>query len=806
MGIIRCYRCGNIIPPQDPGEDSPLKCAKCGTVLSIKPGERARPKTAKKVVKPDDGIRILESEPPPGAPSASSSRSLPWKLIGAGGAAAVLLIGVLIFLLGGSDDEKPPVTPPPTTAARPPSKKAPAPEEKKPAETKTEPAPRKAPEAPKPPPSPGEESPVKRLSRETRRRMDHQISIINLAGITAAYCDRKAMTSEAIRLRTLMNETQKKLDALVARLKNEGQNPYVADTLRPSDSLMWFQNQHVERMDREAVAALLGTFLTQIRGGSKARIGVRRGTGTREFTIRFDERPPDLLTIVQLAGLIPGQSVAEKKTEPSSQAKAPAAKPNPPAPPAPAKPEPAAPPAPAADSTAETAPAPKKLPIPSAAAQRDAEKSIRDIFKDDYARRTPDDRRLLARKLLDSALGSADGATVRYVMLKEARDLAVEGASVDTVLAAIDGIDAVFEIDALSDKSALLSKMASRVRSLETAEELARAFLRLTSDALEAEQFDLAISVAGKAEASARAARDKSLQAQARAVRTEASFVRSEHNKVKRQLKTLQAKPDDPRANLAVGRFTCFIAGNWERGLPFLAKGSDAALKLAAVSDLKGPTESSAQISLGDMWWNLALKERSAELKTRVRRRSHHWYLKGIDRASGIVRMKVEKRLEQTTRFVAPPGASLKRTEIVGGSGGADFQDVPTPRAPLVGFRVSITSIIKALQPVYLSDGRKVLGKTYGGSSVEPVEHLARPGYAVGAIVAKGAARVDGFKIVYMRIKGLHLDKDDSYESEWIGSRGGGPETTLGGEGSYVVGVHGRCANDLDCLGLVYLK
>ncbi len=80
---------------------------------------------------------------------------------------------------------------------------------------------------------------------------------------------------------------------------------------------------------------------------------------------------------------------------------------------------------------------------------------------------------------------------------------------------------------------------------------------------------------------------------------------------------------------------------------------------------------------------------------------------------------------------------------------------------------------------------------------------LAKEGYAVGGIIAKSGNRIDGFRVVFMRLDGDRLDTTDSYESEWFGGRGGGGETLLGGTGNLVIGLHGQQGADLDGVGLV---
>jgi hypothetical protein len=165
---------------------------------------------------------------------------------------------------------------------------------------------------------------------------------------------------------------------------------------------------------------------------------------------------------------------------------------------------------------------------------------------------------------------------------------------------------------------------------------------------------------------------------------------------------------------------------------------------------------------------------------------------------------------------VEPPvpllsGASV-RTDVVGGSGGLEFIDAPDPAVPLVGFKYSIgrfestPSIIKSLTPLYLRNGRREEGPTCGAPGAIVQEIAAKPGFAVAGLAVRGAARVDGFKVIFMRRLGASLDPRSAYESPWIGGRGGGPAVTLGGDGSPVVGIQGRAAADLDAIGLVLLK
>ena len=93
----------------------------------------------------------------------------------------------------------------------------------------------------------------------------------------------------------------------------------------------------------------------------------------------------------------------------------------------------------------------------------------------------------------------------------------------------------------------------------------------------------------------------------------------------RKALSVLEGKPTDPAANLAAGRHLCFIKGNWDRGVPMLALGSDAALKAVGIKDLRGADSADEQAAIGDAWWDLAETKQGQERDT-LRLRAGFWY------------------------------------------------------------------------------------------------------------------------------------------------------------------------------------
>jgi hypothetical protein len=298
----------------------------------------------------------------------------------------------------------------------------------------------------------------------------------------------------------------------------------------------------------------------------------------------------------------------------------------------------------------------QRLAEPSTVAQSEASKSIREIFKADFGKRTAEDQRSLARKLLEQGIATGDDATVRYVLFREARDLAVQAADPALAAEAVDEMARWYAVDPAAMKVATLAKITSKAPAV--AKALAEAYRTVMEQALSADQFDLAVSVSSKAEAAAKAAQDPGLALEMAAISREVAAIQKEYSAVKPHLKTIEEKPDDPAANLAAGLFFCLFKGQWEKGLPMLAKGSDAALKATAEKELAAPKEGAAQAALAEDWIVLSEKESAPARKARMKDRARFWYETALPNLTGLTKLKAERRIQEIAAAAAPRGAA----------------------------------------------------------------------------------------------------------------------------------------------------
>ena len=116
----------------------------------------------------------------------------------------------------------------------------------------------------------------------------------------------------------------------------------------------------------------------------------------------------------------------------------------------------------------------------------------------------------------------------------------------------------------------------------------------------------------------------------------------------------LRGDPQNPEANLAAGRYECLISGNWNEGLRKLTAGSDETLRALAAKDLAEPKDPEQQAGVGDGWWELA-KEESGTTQVAFYHRAAVWYEKASAQATGLLKGKIEKRLETIKTIETKP-------------------------------------------------------------------------------------------------------------------------------------------------------
>jgi serine/threonine-protein kinase len=379
-----------------------------------------------------------------------------------------------------------------------------------------------------------------------------------------------------------------------------------------------------------------------------------------------------------------------------------------PVPPAPA-PAPAAPPAvekplpevvvkpppapevkpPPAPEVKPPAPAVKKAPAPDAKEQAAAEALIRKEFKADYARK-PAERGPLVQTLLDKAEATKDDPAGRFVLLREARALAEQAGDARAALQAIDRLDRFYEVDALDLKLKALAAAAQRATTPAANRALAESALAVLDDLVTAEAYEPAHRLIPLAEAAARKAQQAAFFSQVDARLKEAKDAEKDYEAAQPARATLKDKPDDPDANLVLGKYLCLRKGDWDAGLPLLARGGDKALRDLAAADLARPAAAEAQAQVGDGWWKLA-EDPKVPGRTQLQRRACTWYRQALPGLSGFRQDRVADRLKEV-QDQAPDARS---------------PETPGELRRLEGHTAKVTGL------AFLPDGSRVVSAAY---------------------------------------------------------------------------------------------
>ena len=287
-----------------------------------------------------------------------------------------------------------------------------------------------------------------------------------------------------------------------------------------------------------------------------------------------------------------------------------------------------------------------RLPAPGQSQQAEAQKIVRELFAADFARHAPADRAALARKLLAKVGNIKDDPAGSFVLLRDARELGVEGRDYETALAAADRTAEAFAIDGPAMKAEILLHAdatsltaGQRVALLPEEEKLAEQLLA-TGDVVAAQR------VAAQSQLLARATRDPTLIAAALAWNASFQPAADVVSRGQAAVTKLKASPGDPALNTAAGRYDCMVKGDWAAGLPLLAKGSDPMLAEAAKADLSASSaqDASATATAADGWMNLA-DSGPTLFKPSITAHAVELYKTALPKLTGLMKLAVQKRL-----------------------------------------------------------------------------------------------------------------------------------------------------------------
>jgi tRNA A-37 threonylcarbamoyl transferase component Bud32 len=342
---------------------------------------------------------------------------------------------------------------------------------------------------------------------------------------------------------------------------------------------------------------------------------------------------------------VPTPPPAVPESEPATRPEEPAPQPEPPT-----SPEPT--PAPT-EPEEPTATADARLAVPNEQARKQASVLMLDTFGAEMAEATtPEAKSQFGKRLLTIATDINDDPAGRYVILEKVTGLAMDAGDFSTGLEAIDTMANFFAIDAWTKKIDWLTTCADEAKSAEQRRAAATEAFELAKKADATSAFEIADKLCKLASSEGKKAAPFPLMKQIRIFDAEVTKRLAAFQGYEKAMAKLAADGSDRLANLDAGRYECFVIGKWDTGLAKLAASGDATLQKLAAQEQAAPSSPEQQIEVADGWHALAEKE-TGPTAASLHRHAGEWYEKAVPNATGLLKAKAERRLEESRAAAA---------------------------------------------------------------------------------------------------------------------------------------------------------
>ncbi|MCI0359988.1 MAG: hypothetical protein L0211_16035, partial [Planctomycetaceae bacterium] len=290
----------------------------------------------------------------------------------------------------------------------------------------------------------------------------------------------------------------------------------------------------------------------------------------------------------------------------------------------------------------------RKTSVPTEADQAAVREKLNDITSA-APKRTAADKLKLATELFKLAKDAQDSPAERYVLLRETQRWAAEAGEPRLALDATDLLSAEYELDSAAEVLKVASALVAAAKDDAAIGAVLEAVLPLAQQATAAQQFDAAQRMLEGLVRLVQRPAGRKYAAQVAELRTANTEAAKAARRLDAAREKLKSDPSDAAANLVLGGFLCFDSDDWTAGLAHLARSGDASLQACAAKELPSPpTSAEDQAALGDLWWDAAQKI-AKEFRPGALSRAAHWYQRAQPEAAGLVKVKIEKRLEEIT-------------------------------------------------------------------------------------------------------------------------------------------------------------
>jgi hypothetical protein len=171
--------------------------------------------------------------------------------------------------------------------------------------------------------------------------------------------------------------------------------------------------------------------------------------------------------------------------------------------------------------------------------------------------------------------------------------------------------------------------------------------MAVAEEAIADDRFDEAGMLADVARDLAQNARNTTRRKEAVALRQDIDQMHPQYIAFQAAAQVLAKTPSDPAAILAQAKYYCLAKGDWDRGLPVLAREGDAAVRALIEADkTTPPADPSQEAKRGDQWWDAAASLRQ-DVARLVRARAGYWYRKALPNLTGFTKIHCDRRIQE---------------------------------------------------------------------------------------------------------------------------------------------------------------
>ena len=216
-----------------------------------------------------------------------------------------------------------------------------------------------------------------------------------------------------------------------------------------------------------------------------------------------------------------------------------------------------------------------------------------------------------------------------------------------------------FEVDLWDLRQKTLTQLARTVKTADARSVIAKSAIDLAEQAIPDSHYDAATALTAIALNLSISLKDNSLRDQCREMNERIKRLQKEQPNVEVARTKLKTAPDDADANLTLGRFVCFLQGDWKAGLANLSKGSRRGPQGPCQA---GTRRSDRRQGAGQAGRRLVGpsgekgKRKDDPIIKAMHARAMYWYRLALPNLSGLTLAKVQKRIdaEEASKPEAP--------------------------------------------------------------------------------------------------------------------------------------------------------